>query len=106
MFAETAPGADERRFKAMFEGTNIEREILVTDEILRGFAGPTLYQPPDVTGTGNIASGAASGAVGGAVWRRWVPCAAGGAVRPPVGARPGRSPAQSSRPTTHTTVAP
>jgi len=35
----------DARFARMFKGTDIERELLVNDEILRGFAGPGLYQP-------------------------------------------------------------
>ncbi|CAN0597558.1 unnamed protein product, partial [Laminaria digitata] len=41
----TTPDAEDERFARMFKGTEIEREILVNDEIMRGFAGPTLYQP-------------------------------------------------------------
>lgn len=44
----TTPNAEDERFRRMFEGTDIEREILVNDEILRGFAGPQLYQPTGV----------------------------------------------------------
>ncbi len=35
----------DARMKRMFGGTDLEREFLVTDEVLRGFAGPALYQP-------------------------------------------------------------
>jgi hypothetical protein len=45
LFTEEAPGADDARFQRMFKGTDIERELLVNDELLRAFAGPTLYQP-------------------------------------------------------------
>ncbi|MCK6545665.1 zinc-dependent metalloprotease [Myxococcota bacterium] len=45
LFTETPAGGDEARFERMFKGTSIERELLVNDELLRGFAGPTLYQP-------------------------------------------------------------
>lgn len=46
----STPDAEDERFARMFEGTEIEREILVNDEIMRGFAGPTLYQPSGVLG--------------------------------------------------------
>ncbi len=52
LFAEVVPGAEGKRFERMFKGTDIERELLVTDEILRGFAGPNLYQPADVVANG------------------------------------------------------
>ena len=61
LFESVAVGSEDARFARMFGGTDIERELLVTDEILRGFAGPTLYQPPDVTGSGgSLAQGAVS----------------------------------------------
>lgn len=44
-FAETYPGSEEDRFKAMFGGTDLERDLLMSDEMLRAFAGPALYQP-------------------------------------------------------------
>jgi len=36
---------DAEKYEAMFAGTNLEREHLITDDILRAFAGPTLFQP-------------------------------------------------------------
>lgn len=39
------PNSEDERFARMFKGTDIERDILMSDEILRGFAGPTMYQP-------------------------------------------------------------
>jgi hypothetical protein len=44
-------GFEDASFKRMFQGSDLERELLVTDEILRGFAGPTLYQPAIVSGS-------------------------------------------------------
>lgn len=62
MFEQTAPGSEGKRFEHMFAGTDIERELLVTDEILRGFAGPTMYQPPNIAGNGgNLANGSIAG---------------------------------------------
>lgn len=45
LFKETTTDADERRFERMFKGTDVERELLLNDELLRSFAGPSLYQP-------------------------------------------------------------
>lgn len=45
LFAATVPDADATRFKQMFGGSQIERDYLVNDDLLRAFAGPTLYQP-------------------------------------------------------------
>ena len=45
LFHRIAPDAEERRMRAMFGGTEIEKELLVNDELLRGLAGPLLYQP-------------------------------------------------------------
>jgi hypothetical protein len=45
LFRETTADAEERRFEKMFKGTDIERELLLNDELLRSFAGPSLYQP-------------------------------------------------------------
>lgn len=45
LFNETTPGSEAERFKRMWGGTDIERELLVDEELLRGFAGPSLYQP-------------------------------------------------------------
>lgn len=36
---------DADKYEAMFAGTPLEREHLITDDILRAFAGPALYQP-------------------------------------------------------------
>ncbi|NJK88068.1 MAG: hypothetical protein HC923_00875 [Myxococcales bacterium] len=36
---------DAEKYASMFAGTDLEREHLVTDTILRAFAGPSLYQP-------------------------------------------------------------
>lgn len=59
LFTESTPGADDKRFERMFKGSEIERELLVNDEILRGFAGPTLYQPfNSVPSGGSIGQGA------------------------------------------------
>ncbi|MBI2375257.1 MAG: hypothetical protein HYV07_14780 [Deltaproteobacteria bacterium] len=41
----TAGGSSEDSMKAMFGGTDLERELLVNDEMLRGLAGPLYYQP-------------------------------------------------------------
>ena len=41
----TYVGAEEDRFAGMWAGTDIEKDFLLTDEVLRGFAGPNLYQP-------------------------------------------------------------
>ena len=64
IFEDKAPGGEQERFRAMFEGTDIERELLVTDEILRAFAGPTLYQPADIVGRGGSVSDGAVSAFG------------------------------------------
>lgn len=40
-----ANDSGDARFDRMFKGTDLERELLVNDEMLRGFAGPTKYQP-------------------------------------------------------------
>lgn len=45
LFRESPIDEEADRFKRMFGGTDIERELLVTDEILRGLAGPLTYQP-------------------------------------------------------------
>ncbi len=45
LFDDAPIGGQERRFAEMWRGTDIEREYLVTEEMLRGFAGPTLFQP-------------------------------------------------------------
>lgn len=42
---ETVSGAERQRYKEMWGGTDIEQDFLLTDDILRTFAGPTLYQP-------------------------------------------------------------
>ena len=52
LFQQVSPGAEDERFARMFGGTDIERELLVTDDILRGMAGPLMYQPSGVTGVG------------------------------------------------------
>ncbi len=56
---ESTSGSDDDRFARMWRGTSIERDFLVTDDILRGFAGPTLYQPFDSGGgaRGSVSSG-------------------------------------------------
>jgi hypothetical protein len=41
----TTTDDEDKRFARMFAGTQLEREVLVNEEILRGFAGPTLFQP-------------------------------------------------------------
>ncbi|MCC7380833.1 MAG: zinc-dependent metalloprotease [Deltaproteobacteria bacterium] len=46
------------RFERMFAGTDLEREFLVNDEMLRGLAGPTLYQPTSITDGGLVPPGA------------------------------------------------
>ena len=45
LFEETSPGAEEQRFARMWKGTDIERDFLIDDEMLRGFAGPMKFQP-------------------------------------------------------------
>ena len=45
---ETVSGSEDERFRRMWGGTELEKDFLVTDDILRTFAGPTLYQPFDV----------------------------------------------------------
>ncbi len=45
LFGQGTADEEDRRFERMWGGTEIERELLVDEEILRGFAGPTLYQP-------------------------------------------------------------
>ncbi|MGF1511377.1 MAG: hypothetical protein ACFB9M_17945 [Myxococcota bacterium] len=41
-------GASDRdRYEAIFAGTPLEREFLVSEDLLRVFAGPHLYQPED-----------------------------------------------------------
>lgn len=59
----------DARFARMFRGTDLEREFLVNDEILRGFAGPTLYQPGNAiqTGLNAGAAGVAGDVVPGVV---------------------------------------
>lgn len=51
------PGGEDARFARLFRGTDVERDLLVSDEILRAFAGPRLYQP----------SGSPAGDVGSSV---------------------------------------
>jgi uncharacterized protein DUF4953 len=60
LFAETTPDADEVRFQRMFGGSEVERQYLVTDDLLRAFAGPTLYQPFTNAQQGNVGSSAVS----------------------------------------------
>src|SRR5262249_27923870 len=55
------PDADSVRFKGMFGGSDVERSYLVTDDLLRAFAGPTLYQPFTNQGQGDVGSSAVSG---------------------------------------------
>ncbi len=50
---------EEARFSRMFKGTDIERDLLVTDDILRSFAGPTLYQPSGALAGPGQATGSA-----------------------------------------------
>lgn len=49
--------SDVDRFRRMWSGTDIERTFLINDDILRGFAGPDLYQPFDLA----VGSGAGEG---------------------------------------------
>lgn len=61
---DAEPGAEDSRFRRMFQGTDIEREILVNEDILRSFAGPTLFQPVNggaPTGTPNSPVGGLEG---------------------------------------------
>lgn len=44
---ETVVGAEDQRMRRMWSGTEVEKDLFVTDDILRTFAGPTLYQPFD-----------------------------------------------------------
>jgi hypothetical protein len=45
IFVSESPSADADRMRDMWSGTELEREYLVNEELLRGFAGPTMYQP-------------------------------------------------------------
>ncbi|MEL6185005.1 MAG: hypothetical protein AAFU79_10305, partial [Myxococcota bacterium] len=54
-------GGEDERFARMWGGSDVERDFLMTDDILRTFAGPTLYQPFDV---GNALPANAGGAIG------------------------------------------
>lgn len=45
LFVEGTSDEEDRRFERMWGGTDIEKDYLLNDELLRGFAGPTLYQP-------------------------------------------------------------
>ncbi len=64
LFANPATGSEEDRAERMFKGTDIERELLVTDEILRGFAGPSLYQPDSPVQGGSVSDVAAIAGLG------------------------------------------
>jgi hypothetical protein len=46
------PDGAAGRYNRMFKGTDIERELLATDDMLRMFAGPTMYQPANVVDGG------------------------------------------------------
>lgn len=54
MFPEAVPGAEKERMKALFAGTDVEAQYLVNDEMLRGLAGPELYQPTTSIGHGGL----------------------------------------------------
>ncbi len=66
LFEETTPGTEEARFADMWRGTDIERDFLVDDEMLRGFAGPQMFQPfgnlapPSGTGLPDLDAGEVS----------------------------------------------
>lgn len=50
-FGGTPDGA-AGRYTRLFRGSDIERELLADDEMLRGFAGPSLYQPANIIDSG------------------------------------------------------
>ena len=52
LFDELAAGTEDDRFSRAWKGTDIERDFLIDDEMLLGFAGPTRFQP-----FGNAAAG-------------------------------------------------
>jgi hypothetical protein len=45
LFTEGTPDEEDRRFRTMFGGSDVEKDYLVDDELLRSYAGPNLYQP-------------------------------------------------------------
>lgn len=60
ILAEASVLSEEERFERMFGGTDIERDLLVNDELLRGLAGPELFQPlggAPLGATGSLAGG-------------------------------------------------
>jgi len=67
MMAGSPATSGDARFARMFGGTDLEREFLVNDEILRGFAGPSLYQPANNVGSGGLAASPTSGPIPGLV---------------------------------------
>jgi hypothetical protein len=61
------PDSGASRYNRMFGGTDIERELLMTDEVLRGLAGPSLYQPTNITEGGFNNGGPAQDVIPGQV---------------------------------------
>jgi hypothetical protein len=59
LFTQEPGDADANRFASMFKGTDLERTYLVNDELLRGMAGPTRYQPAGNPQDGGGTQGAA-----------------------------------------------
>ena len=61
LFTEGVAGEEDRRFERMWKGSDVEQDFLINDEILRGFAGPDLYQPfsagPNPSGLGGLVPG-------------------------------------------------
>jgi hypothetical protein len=62
LFSPESGDADANRFQRMFGGTDLERAYLVNDELLRGMAGPTLYQPYGSPQDGGGSPGASAAA--------------------------------------------
>lgn len=52
MVSGSSANTGDARFARMFSGTDLEREFLVNDDMLRGFAGPSLYQPASALNSG------------------------------------------------------
>ena len=65
LFTPTTSDAEQQRAEAMFGGTDIERDVLLTDEVLRAVAGPAVYQPLSGTGLNGFSSAGFPEGVGG-----------------------------------------
>ena len=64
LFTEGTPDEEDRRFQAMWGNTDLEKNYLVNDDLLRSFAGPNLYQPfgnaPPPAGIAQLVPGSAT----------------------------------------------